>query len=81
MGTAAKELLRDHLNNQFWASPEQQAKMSEELDTSTQFKFAPAGEGSDDVRYSELYALAERGMLTVEELNTDTFRITAAAAE
>ena len=76
MGTAAKALLRDHLNNQFWASPEQQAKMSEELDTSTQFKFAPDGEGSD-ARYSELYALAERGMLTVEELNTDTFRITA----
>jgi len=76
MGTAAKALLRDHLNNQFWATPEQQAKMSEELDTSTQFKFAPAGEGSE-TRYSELYALAERGMLTVEELNTDTFRITA----
>jgi len=77
MGTAAKALLRDHLNNQFWASPEQQAKMNEELDTSTQFKFAPAGEGSE-TRYSELYALAERGMLTVEELNTDTFKITAA---
>jgi hypothetical protein len=75
MGTAAKALLRDHLNNQFWASPEQQAKMSEELDTSTQFKFAPAGEGSES-RYSQLYALAERGMLTVEELNTDTFLIT-----
>jgi len=75
-GTFAKQLLRDHLNAQFWASPEQQKKMSEELDTSTQFKFAPAGEGSD-ARYSELYALAERGMLTVEELNTDTFRITA----
>jgi len=76
MGTAAKALLRDHLNNQFWASPEQQLRMEQELDTSTQFKFAPAGEGSD-ARYSELYALAERGMLTVEELNTDTFRITA----
>ena len=77
MGTAAKALLRDHLNNQFWASPEQQAKMNEELDTSTQFKFAPAGEGSA-ARYSELYGLAERGMLTIEELNTDTFRITGA---
>jgi len=75
MGTSAKELLRDHLNNQFWASPEQQKKMNEELDTSTQFKFAPAGEGSES-RYSQLYALAERGMLTVEELNTDTFLIT-----
>jgi len=74
-GTAAKELLRDHLNNQFWASPEQQAKMNAELDTATQFKFAPAGEGSE-ARYSQLYALAERGMLTVEELNTDTFLIT-----
>lgn len=76
-GTRAKELLRDHLNNQFWASPEQQAKMDAELDTSTQFKFAPAGEGSD-ARYSELYALASAGMLSIEELNTDTFRITAA---
>ena len=76
MGTAAKELLRDHLNNQFWASPEQQAKMDAELDTSTQFKFAPAGEGSE-ARYSELYGIAERGMLTIEELNTDTFMITA----
>ena len=75
-GTFAKQLLRDHLNAQFWASPEQQAKMSEELDTSTQFKFAPAGEGSD-ARYSELYALASAGMLSIEELNTDTFRITA----
>ena len=75
-GTAAKELLRDHLNNQFWASPEQQAKMDAELDTSTQFKFAPAGEGSE-ARYSELYGIAERGMLTIEELNTDTFMITA----
>jgi len=74
-GTRAKELLRDHLNNQFWASPEQQAKMNAELDTSTQFKFAPAGEGSE-ARYSQLYALAERGMLTIEELNTDTFLIT-----
>jgi len=76
-GIFAKQLLRDHLNAQFWASPEQQKKMNEELDTSTQFKFAPAGEGSE-TRYSELYALAERGMLTVEELNTDTFKITAA---
>ena len=74
-GTRAKELLRDHLNNQFWASPEQQAKMNAELDTSTQFKFAPAGEGSE-ARYSQLYALAERGMLTIEELNTDTYLIT-----
>jgi len=76
-GIFAKQLLRDHLNAQFWASPEQQKKMNEELDTSTQFKFAPAGEGSD-ARYSELYALASAGMLSIEELNTDTFRITAA---
>lgn len=74
-GTFAKQLLRDHLNSQFWASPEQQKKMNEELDRSTQFKFAPAGEGSE-ARYSQLYALAERGMLTVDELNTDTFLIT-----
>jgi len=75
-GMAAKRLLRDYLNNQFWATPEQQNKMNEELDTATSFKFAPAGEGSE-ARYSELYALAERGMLTIEELNTDTLGITA----
>ena len=75
-GLRAKDILQTHLNNQFWATREQQARMNEEMDTSTQFKFAPAGEGSE-ARYSELYALAERGMLTVEELNTDTFRITA----
>jgi hypothetical protein len=76
IGIEAKQLLSNHLNRQFWASPEQQAKMNEELDASAKFKFAPAGEGSE-TRYSELYALAERGMLTVQELNTDTFRITA----
>ena len=75
-GIRTKKYLQEYLNNQFWASREQQLRMEQELDTSTQFKFAPAGEGSE-TRYSELYALAERGMLTVEELNTDTFRITA----
>ena len=75
-GLVAKELLSDHLNNQFWATPEQQENMSKELETISQYKFAPSGSG-DDVRYSQLYALAERGMLTIEELNTDTFRITA----
>ena len=76
-GISVKDYLRGYLNNQFWATREQQARMDEELDRSTQFKFAPDGEGSAS-RYSELYAMAERGMLTVEELNTDTFRITAA---
>jgi len=75
-GIRMKKYLQEYLNNQFWASREQQLRMEQELDTSTQFKFAPTGEGSE-ARYSELYALAERGMLTVEELNTDTFRITA----
>ena len=74
-GLRAKKLLQEVLNNQFWATREQQLRMEQELDISTQFKFAPAGEGSE-TRYSELYALAERGMLTVEELNTDTFLIT-----
>lgn len=76
-GLRAKKLFQEVLNNQFWATREQQLRMEQELDVSTQFKFAPAGEGSE-TRYSELYALAERGMLTVEELNTDTFKITAA---
>ena len=75
-GIFAKQLLRDHLNAQFWATPEQQSKMDEELDRTTEFKFAPAGEGSSS-RYSELYAKAEAGLLTVEELNTDTRLITA----
>lgn len=75
-GIRLKKYLQEYLNNQMWATREQQARMEEELDRTTQFKFAPAGEGSE-ARYSELYALAERGMLTVGELNTDTFRITA----
>lgn len=75
-GTFAKQLLRDHLNAQFWATPEQQSKMNEELDRTTEFKFAPAGEGSSS-KYSDLYAKAEAGLLTVEELNTDTRLITA----
>lgn len=75
-GVRVKAVLQEHLNNQFWATREQQVRMEEELDQTTQFKFAPTGQGSE-ARYSELYALAERGMLTVSELNTDTFRITA----
>ena len=75
-GVRAKTILRDYLNAQMWANPTQQDRMNDELDRSTEFKFAPVGESSP-ARYSELYALAERGQLTIEELNTDTFRITA----
>jgi len=74
-GVRAKTILRDYLNAQMWANPTQQERMNQEIDRSTDFKFAPAGEGSP-ARYSELYALAEQGELTVNELNTDTFRIT-----
>lgn len=74
-GVRAKTILRDYLNAQMWASPTQQERMNNEVDRSTDFKFASTGEGSP-ARYSELYALAERGQLTVDELNTDTFRIT-----
>jgi len=74
-GVRAKTILRDYLNAQMWANPAQQERMNQEIDRATEFKFAPAGEGSQ-ARYSELYALAERGQLTVDELNTDTFRIT-----
>ena len=75
-GIYAKQLLRDHLNAQFWASPEQQTKMDAELDRTKEFKFAAPREGSS-TRYSILYGLADRGQLTVDELNTDTHLITA----
>lgn len=74
-GSTAKIILRDYLNAEMWANPTQQERMNDEVDRATELKFAPAGEGSQ-ARYSQLYALAERGQLTVEELNTDTFRIT-----
>ena len=74
-GVRAKIILRDYLNAQMWASPTQQERMNNEVDRATDFKFASTGEGSQ-ARYSELYALAERGQLTVNELNTETFRIT-----
>lgn len=74
-GVRAKIILRDYLNAQMWASPTQQERMNNEVDRATDFKFASTGEGSQ-ARYSELYALAERGQLTVIELNTETFRIT-----
>ena len=59
-GVRAKTILRDYLNAQMWANPTQQERMNQEIDRATEFKFAPAGEGSQ-ARYSELYALAERG--------------------
>jgi predicted nucleic acid-binding Zn-ribbon protein len=74
-GVRAKTILRDYLNAQMWANPAQQERMNQEIDRATEFKFAPPGEGSQ-ARYSELYGLAERGELTMDELNTDTFRIT-----
>ena len=73
-GSTAKIILRDYLNAEMWANPTQQERMNDEVDRATELKFCPT-EGSQ-ARYSQLYALAERGQLTVEELNTDTFRIT-----
>lgn len=66
-GADAKILLRDMLNNQFWASPAQQAKMNEQIDDPAQGIFAAEGESSA-TKYSELYAKAGAGMLDLDEL-------------
>lgn len=74
----AKTILRNFLVDQeMWTTPAQRELLDKQLDEDTSFTFAPPGEGSES-RYSELYALAERGMLTVEELNKETYKITGA---
>ena len=75
-GIEVRNILTDTLNNQMWASPEQQRQLRKANETGMAIKFAPPGAGNESV-YSELYAQAERGMLTIEEINSNSFKITA----
>jgi hypothetical protein len=72
----AKTILRNFLVDQeMWTTPAQRELLDKQLDEDTSFAFASPGQGND-LYYSQLYALAERGMLTVEELDKDKYKIT-----
>lgn len=72
----AKTILRNFLVDQeMWTTPAQRELLDKQLDEDTSFTFASPGQ-ENDLYYSQLYALAERGMLTTEELNKDKYKIT-----
>ena len=67
-GAEAKIILRESLNAQMWASPEQQAKMNAQIDESDEGMFADEGESSA-ITYSQLYSKAGAGMLDLDDLS------------
>tara|TARA_R100001463_G_scaffold8396_1_gene25748 strand:+ start:3988 stop:5751 length:1764 start_codon:yes stop_codon:yes gene_type:complete len=78
VGLEAKHFLNDVLgaNGQFWLNREQQDQLAKELDVSTNVIFAAPGEQSE-AENSRLFALAETGELTIEELSNSRPLITA----
>ena len=71
-GVEVKSILAESLKGQFWASPAQVEKIDGALQS--QGGFAPRG---DAATYSQLYGMAESGMLSTEELNSQKFLLTA----
>ena len=69
-GLEAKHFINDVLGakGQFWLNREQQEQLAKELDVETNVIFATPGEGNA-AEYSRLFAKAEAGMLTTQELN------------
>ena len=78
IGLEAKHFLNDVLGakGQFWLNREQQDQLAKELDVSTNVIFAAPGEQSE-AENSRLFALAETGELTIEELSNSRPLITA----
>lgn len=70
VGLEAKHFINDVLGakGQFWLNREQQEQLAKELDVETNVIFATPGEGNA-AEYSRLFAKAEAGMLTTQELN------------
>jgi len=69
-GLEIKRFINDTLGakGQFWLNKQQQDTLAKELDVDTNVVFAAPGEESE-AEYSRLFAKAEAGMLTTEELN------------
>ena len=70
VGLEIKRFINDRLGakGQFWLNKQQQDTLAKELDVITNVVFAAPGEESE-AEYSRLFAKAEAGMLTTEELN------------
>ena len=73
-GSTAKEILNNHLERQFALTPDQQAKVEQAMAGPT--LFAPQSDVTDQT-FSDLYAKAEAGTLTTDELNSSKPQITA----
>ena len=69
-GLEVKRFINNTLGakGQFWLNKQQQDTLAKELDVITNVVFAAPGEESE-AEYSRLFAKAEAGMLTTEELN------------
>lgn len=78
IGLDAKHFINNVLGakGQFWLNREQQDQLATELDVSTNVIFAAPGEQSE-AENSRLFALAETGELTIEELTNSRPLITA----
>ena len=74
-GSTAKDILKTNLENQFVLTPDQQKKVDAAM-TITASIFAEQS-GLTEKFYSEFYGKAEAGVLTVDELNDNRFKITA----
>ena len=70
VGLEIKRFINDRLGakGQFWLNKQQQDTLAKELDVDINVVFAAPGEESE-AEYSRLFAKAEAGMLTTEELN------------
>ena len=73
-GSTAKDILKNHLEQQFALTPDQQAKVEQAMAGPT--LFAPQSDVTDQT-FSDLYAKAEAGTLTTDELNSSKPQITA----
>jgi len=73
-GSTAKDILNNHLERQFALTPDQQTKVDQAMAGPT--LFAPQSDVTDQT-FSDLYAKAEAGVLTTDELNSSKPQITA----
>ena len=69
-GTVAQNILYEGLKRQMWATPAQQQAMEDAMSAEAATTFRPAGKGDAEVNHV-LHGMAEEGMLTVAELNSN----------
>ena len=69
-GLEAQVVLHKSLTSQMWATPAQQEAMEDAMSVEAATTFRPAGKGDAEVNHV-LHGMAEEGMLTVAELNSN----------